>query len=169
MSFKEMSEYADTVGGSEGPVRGFNPGIERSFINLDEEARKKSDTKIAVRYRMIDIDDAVGCRELEQIMAKSLECGGNLKEVGDIVVIREDSHFARDGSYLVAVKYYEVQADPKTKAKKDKEVIAKIHIEGDSGYLAEDPAGEPVSTDEEPPTPPAINNNQSAEVPKHDF
>mgnify|MGYP003302145524 CR=1 FL=1 len=83
-------------------------------IDLDNEPRmgrkrKKGpmgypeDTEI--RYFVGCITDQEHRFELEEIMTKSLQCGGELKSSGDIFVVSESGSFDKDGCYQVVVKY----------------------------------------------------------------
>ena len=66
-------------------------------------------TKVKVRYFSAMIDDPNGVATLEDIMTRSMDSEGVLKDVGDTIVIREDTHFTKDGEYIAAIKYVELQ------------------------------------------------------------
>lgn len=63
---------------------------------------------IRVRYLMANIAQDNEREMLEDVMNAATRCGGMLVKVGDVHVLREDSHFDREGYYIVAIKYYEV-------------------------------------------------------------
>ena len=86
------------------------------FAVTDKNSKLK--VKPQVRYIIGDVADPQFVAMLEMIMTKSLNVRDNkapMTVIGDIMVLREDTHFTKDGDYIAAVKYVEmVAADTKT-------------------------------------------------------
>lgn len=61
-----------------------------------------------VKYYTANLSDNNNKLILEQILTKSLECQGVLREPKDIVVLTETGAFDKDGCYNVMIKYLEV-------------------------------------------------------------
>lgn len=104
MSFKDLSSTVDLMPGSESPLFGASMAAPTAAVpQLSHE-----DLKIIVRYLMANLSDDNDRIVAEDVMTRSLDCANVLSKQGDILVIREETTFDRDGNYLVALKYCEV-------------------------------------------------------------
>ena len=155
MSFQEMSNYADRIGSTEMAPLGAES--KPSMINLD--ALENPKIAIRVRYFVGNLCDSQDRAMVEHIMTNSLNTGGGLSKHGDIVVIREDHNFDRQGDYQVAIKYYEAVSKVKD-APVVEDTVAMASPPKDP-VLNED-VSEDVADSED-------TENADAELPKHDY
>jgi hypothetical protein len=106
MSFQEFAANTEDTQGSQEPLVGQSASLAETLV--DGDAVKKGEGAMKVKYIFINIADN-GDRVLgEDIMTRSLLCAGSLRKVGDVIVLREDHAFNKDGDYLVAIKYVEL-------------------------------------------------------------
>jgi len=103
MSFKEFNAALDSAGNK-------NLGLPP----IGGHSKTPKNTKAKVRYFLANVEDPGSCAMLEDILTKSMNGGGLFSEIGDVIVLREDSHFTKEGDYVVALKY--VELIPKNKA-----------------------------------------------------
>lgn len=61
-----------------------------------------------VKYYTANLSDNSSRVLLQEILTKSLMCQGNLRNIGDVVVIQESGTFDKDGCYNVMIKYFEL-------------------------------------------------------------
>jgi hypothetical protein len=66
------------------------------------------------KYLMANISDPDQLRELEEVCNASLRTFGELSKPGDVFIIREETHFDREGYYIVALKYLTIPGTPGT-------------------------------------------------------
>ena len=98
--FLELAEQINKVE-SEAPILG------NSFST--QHLKKNEDLKnTAVKYIVCNMNNPGDVTLAEHIMSKSLQCRGLLIKPGDILVIKEESNFDKNGEYRVAIKYIEL-------------------------------------------------------------
>lgn len=107
MSFNEMSDAARNFGQSESPILGRS--AIAPTVNIDDPTKPR--IKTMVRYLVANTCDDGDRATLEDLMTRSLSCAGTLSTPGDVLVVREDHTFDRQGDYQVAIKYYEAVKD----------------------------------------------------------
>lgn len=86
-----------------------------------------------VKYLMANVGSVEERLQLEAISNAAMRSGGSLLKTGDVFIIREDTHFDREGNYVVALKYLEVvapvpvipQVEPVPTPSKADEIIAR--------------------------------------------
>lgn len=100
--FREFSEAVGDGKVSEAPLFGAASGTGGGAPGVPETL------EVSVRYFQANLSDEGDRNLLEHIMTTSLRGADQLTKVGNIMVIREDSTFDREGNYMVAVKYCEV-------------------------------------------------------------
>lgn len=97
--FKEIEDVVNSIqsnsnADSQAPVFG------RSEETLDiASIKKKLSSQYEVKYKVIDVTNENARLILESIMTESLNPNGKY------IVIKEETTFTKEGSYIVAVKY----------------------------------------------------------------
>lgn len=77
-----------------------------------------STRNVSVRYFQANVNDEAERAMLEEITNAALRCEGILRKPGDVHIIVEETHFDRDGCYVVALKYLQMnEATPAEEAK----------------------------------------------------
>ena len=128
--YNEMSAATTMLPGSEAPLFGTSNQPKNQMPGVPTSA--DTTTKLQVRYLSLTIGDPNDTLLLEDIMTQSLNCQNGLVKVGDLMVLKEESTFDREGNYLVALKYIEVvpvnyvSAAPKPVVAEDPSASAEI-------------------------------------------
>ena len=135
----------------------FNNAIEGTKSNqstlppIGGYEKTPKNTKVKIRYFLANIEDPSMRAMLEDIMTKSINGQGLFTEIGDVIVLREDSHFTKDGDYMAAIKYVELVANDEVTP-----VLAK--------NIADRKKPVPVPTEEVIPTVTSVNDEALVNV-----
>ena len=94
------------IDASEGPIPGKLPTESKKVKGPDY-------SDVVIKYLVANGSDMLEMEFLEKIMTRSLRTQAKMEKPGDIIVIREDQTFDKEGNYLIAVKYAE-KIEPET-------------------------------------------------------
>lgn len=107
---KEVAERDELLGGELPPI-GNSPYAQGGSTTLDKHGKGK----YRIRYFVANMSDENDVLMVESIMSASVACRDKPVKPGDVMVIKEETNFDREGNYNILIKYMEL-ADPTSTA-----------------------------------------------------
>lgn len=108
MSFLELVEAAEAL--KNGGARGANEApIFGNTVVQSTNIKSAKKFKQLIRYYVGNMNDPSDREFISNIMTRGLDkLESRADKDGDVIVIREDSNWTKEGDYLVAIKYVEL-------------------------------------------------------------